>query len=82
MPVLKRGTILTRRLVTTGPANSFTDAGMRVIGQRYEGKLKPDDGGPIPYSTIYRVGVGDFVRFTGRTRAVNVKPWRTLRSDK
>ncbi len=82
MPVDKRGRILTRRMVSLGEGKPFKD-GARLYTKKYVGTLKPMDGDdPIPYSTVYRVGAGDLVRYTGKTRATKLRPVRTLISDK
>ncbi len=79
MPILTRGTILTRRLVATGSgAPQFTDSNHRISTKRYEGMLKPIGGDPIPYLSTSKLNVGDMVRFSGTKRATNVQRFRTL----
>lgn len=82
MAVEKRGRILSRRMISFGEGASFNGA-QRRYAKKYEGKLQPIGGGaPIPYSTVYRIGVGDLVKFSGTARAVKLRPVNTLISDK
>ena len=82
MAVEKRGRILSRRMISFGEGATFKD-GQRRYAKKYEGKLQPLDGGaPIPFSTVYRVAVGDMVKFSGTTRATKLRSMRTLTSDK
>lgn len=82
MAVEKRGRILSRRMISFGEGATFKGA-QRRHAKKYEGKLQPLDGGAsIPFSTVYRVGVGDLVKFSGTSRATKLRPVNTLLSDK
>lgn len=82
MAMERRGRILSRRMISFGEGPTFKGA-QRRYAKKYEGKLQPLDGGAsIPFSTVYRVAVGDVVKFSGTSRATKLRSTRTLVSDK